>query len=482
MPATTRRAGSGTSASPTVRPQGPGFVLDEAARKRGLRLRLRYEYLSADVLDDPDSWEPDPDDMLASRRRCDPSSNGCAPTTNGKGGRRRGTVLALRVPPICRDSAARASRVARARDGCIGLRRIASQRDRSSPPCRRRRRAGLAQRVEAPSRAARSICSPDGRVSPTPTPARAIVLDRVGVVAISAIGSCVTPTRGRSRAALGHRPRKRPRSQPSRQQPALLANEMAEPHPAQRARRSVGSGCGVDAHAVARASEPRVESRGDGDDPPCEWVIGDSRPGASEYESVHFRGGAHNGLPRSRRRSGMPGRERRRAPVPRERGVGRGSGSGGRQSERVSRTAYSAEEIRSVAGPDNRMVCFRIRKRMWRPTSTSTRRRPFPPLLVRDGTRGAWPDDRMVSCTRARRVHDHYFFSRRWDLTPVPGIAVGGRDRSRQPAHARRMDPLRSVLLFPSACSRHAIIDLPPTDPRPLTVTGGLGFAGRSGQ
>ena len=41
------------------------FVLDEAARKRGLRLRLRYEYLSADVAEDPDPWEPDPDDMLA---------------------------------------------------------------------------------------------------------------------------------------------------------------------------------------------------------------------------------------------------------------------------------------------------------------------------------------------------------------------------------------------------------------------------------
>src|SRR4029077_788244 len=40
------------------------FVLDQAARRRGLRLRLRYEYLSADVLDDPDAWEPDPDDML----------------------------------------------------------------------------------------------------------------------------------------------------------------------------------------------------------------------------------------------------------------------------------------------------------------------------------------------------------------------------------------------------------------------------------
>jgi hypothetical protein len=41
------------------------FVLDEAARKRGLQLRLRYEYLSADVTEDPDAWEPDPDDMLA---------------------------------------------------------------------------------------------------------------------------------------------------------------------------------------------------------------------------------------------------------------------------------------------------------------------------------------------------------------------------------------------------------------------------------
>jgi hypothetical protein len=41
------------------------FVLDEAARKRGLQLRLRYEYLNADVTEDPDAWEPDLDDMLA---------------------------------------------------------------------------------------------------------------------------------------------------------------------------------------------------------------------------------------------------------------------------------------------------------------------------------------------------------------------------------------------------------------------------------
>jgi len=41
------------------------FVLDQAARRRGLRLRLRYEYLSADVVDDPDPWEPDADDLVA---------------------------------------------------------------------------------------------------------------------------------------------------------------------------------------------------------------------------------------------------------------------------------------------------------------------------------------------------------------------------------------------------------------------------------
>ncbi len=41
------------------------FVLARAARERGLRLRLRYEYLNADVPDDPDAWEPDDDDLSA---------------------------------------------------------------------------------------------------------------------------------------------------------------------------------------------------------------------------------------------------------------------------------------------------------------------------------------------------------------------------------------------------------------------------------
>ena len=39
------------------------FVLGAAARKRGLQLRLRYEYLQPEIDDDPEPWEPDEDDL-----------------------------------------------------------------------------------------------------------------------------------------------------------------------------------------------------------------------------------------------------------------------------------------------------------------------------------------------------------------------------------------------------------------------------------
>ena len=41
------------------------FVLHQAARDRDLRLRLRYEYLNAEVVDDPEAWEPDAEDLAA---------------------------------------------------------------------------------------------------------------------------------------------------------------------------------------------------------------------------------------------------------------------------------------------------------------------------------------------------------------------------------------------------------------------------------
>jgi hypothetical protein len=41
------------------------FVLDQQARRRGLRLRLRYEHLAAEVDDDPEPYEPDRDELAA---------------------------------------------------------------------------------------------------------------------------------------------------------------------------------------------------------------------------------------------------------------------------------------------------------------------------------------------------------------------------------------------------------------------------------
>lgn len=41
------------------------FTLANVARSRGLRLRLRYEYLQAEVVDDPEPWDLDDDDLDA---------------------------------------------------------------------------------------------------------------------------------------------------------------------------------------------------------------------------------------------------------------------------------------------------------------------------------------------------------------------------------------------------------------------------------
>jgi hypothetical protein len=41
------------------------FVLAEHAHRRGLRLRLRYEHLAAEVDDDPEPYEPDDDELAA---------------------------------------------------------------------------------------------------------------------------------------------------------------------------------------------------------------------------------------------------------------------------------------------------------------------------------------------------------------------------------------------------------------------------------
>jgi hypothetical protein len=81
------------------------FVLDKAARERGLQLRLRYEYLSADVADDPDAWEPDADDLVAIEEELRASVERMRTNDDWKGvSDERCGWCAYRS--ICRDSAA----------------------------------------------------------------------------------------------------------------------------------------------------------------------------------------------------------------------------------------------------------------------------------------------------------------------------------------------------------------------------------------
>jgi hypothetical protein len=52
-----------TTLSEDPRAQLQAWVLAPRARAHGLRLRLRYEYLSPDVDEDPAAWDPDPEEL-----------------------------------------------------------------------------------------------------------------------------------------------------------------------------------------------------------------------------------------------------------------------------------------------------------------------------------------------------------------------------------------------------------------------------------
>jgi len=90
--------------SPSAKVQA--FVLDQAARDRGLRLHLRYEYLNPDVTDDPEPWEPDTDDLAAIEEEIRAAVERMRTIDDWKGvADDRCTRCAYRS--ICRDSVAR---------------------------------------------------------------------------------------------------------------------------------------------------------------------------------------------------------------------------------------------------------------------------------------------------------------------------------------------------------------------------------------
>jgi acetyl-CoA C-acetyltransferase len=143
-----------------------------------------------------------------------------------------------------------------------------------------------------------------------------------------------------------------------------------------------------------------------------------------------------------------------------------------------SREAYSPGAIRTVT-PDNRMVCFPYPKRMCANIDVDQAAALL--LCSYEAAHAAGvPDERMVFMHAAAEVHDHYFFTERWSFADSPGIATAVGD-ALGAAGITAADVSRFDLYscFPSAVQvAMRALAIAPDDPRPLTVTGGLGFAG----
>ena len=146
-----------------------------------------------------------------------------------------------------------------------------------------------------------------------------------------------------------------------------------------------------------------------------------------------------------------------------------------------SREAYSAEEIRTV-GPDNRMVTFPYPKRMC--ANMGVDQAAAVVMCSYDAARAAGiADDRLVFPLAGADAHDQWFFSERdrLDTSPAIRLAAGA---ALDAAQLGIDDVARFDLYscFPAAVQiAMGALELggpAAGDARPLTVTGGLGFAG----
>ena len=144
-----------------------------------------------------------------------------------------------------------------------------------------------------------------------------------------------------------------------------------------------------------------------------------------------------------------------------------------------SPVARTPEEIRTV-GPDNRMIGFPYPKLMNANIDTDQAAALIMCSVAAADAAGV-PRDRWVFPWASADGHDHWFVSERDDLRSSPAIRLAGR--AALSLAARSIDDVTHADLyscFPSAVQIAAAeLGLPLDDPaRPLTVTGGLGFAG----
>ena len=406
------------------------FVLAEAARKRGLRLRLRYEYLSADVADDPDPWEPDPDDLAAIEEELRAAVERMRTNDDWTGVADANVCSRCSYRSICRDSVTpgEAAWPVLASGDTEGS-GIASERPMVDPRSPVVVGVGqVSQRVApADARAPIDLLADASRLADADSTATRSLLDRVDVVGdradrfVARIPIRVRCSRGSS--ASSRAPRWSRRS-------AATARSCSSTSSRSGSRQNeldvalVGGAESMHTRWRARR-EPRVELTWDtGDDAPCEWVIGDDRPGASDYEMSHsalapplvyplfetaLRAAAGRSVEEHQRHVSELWAEFAAVATT--------------NPNAWSQQALTAEEIRTVVTRQPHGVLPVPEAHVRQHRRRSGRRGPA--VLLRDrARRPAISDDRMVFLHAAAEAHDHYFFTERWTLTDSPAIAT----------------------------------------------------------
>jgi acetyl-CoA C-acetyltransferase len=225
--------------------------------------------------------------------------------------------------------------------------------------------------------------------------------------------------------------------------------------------------------------EPRVKLTWPTDDgaAPCAWVVGDDRPGSSPYEMAHLAVAPPMVYPlfetALRHELGHDITEHQVHVSELWSGFAAAAAA---NPSAWSRAAYTAGAIREVSA-ENRMICFPYPKLMCANIDVD-QGAAFLMCAYETARAAGIPDDRIVFLHAGAQGHDHYFLTERASLTRSPAIAAAAR--SALESTGITPDDLTHVDLyscFPSAvqiAAREIGID----DGRPLTVTGGLGFAG----
>lgn len=310
------------------------------------------------------------------------------------------------------------------------------------------------------------------------------VLQRVDVVAAVNIVSWPYPDAGAAVAReLGITPRHTVMSTVGGNSPQLLVNELA----ARIARGEcdvVLIGGAEAMHTRWRARrEPRVDLTWPVEqDEPCHDVIGDDRPGTSVMENAHGASApivVYPLLETALRAAKQRTVDEHRAHV----GAlwEHFAGVASRNPHAWSQTPYTAAEIATPA-PDNRLVTAPYTKRMCANIDVDQGATVL--LCAYEAARGAGvADDRLVFLHAGADAHDHWFVTERPDL--ARSYAIGAAVHDALGAARVGVDDVARFDLyscFPAAVELAldsiGLAGPGGGDDRPLTVTGGLCFAG----